>query len=209
MRVLKGEKGYALLYFAFLLPVLVIVAAWALDFTRIRLVKDQLWAACDAAAHAGAMEAKLVPGEVEQRVVTGPDGKPQRVETRVKWYRLLLDENAARQKAWEVFFKNAQDHGWMVDVTGSPSSPRGVFVPSGCFRTEAGSSTGRPDVQQDLYTVSAEARVRTYLVAGAVRLAEALSGRTDPARDYLKRGEVAVAATATAKVRVSGVKVGP
>ncbi len=212
----RGGRGFVLVYFLFFLPVLAAMLAWTVDLTRLRLVKNQLWAACDAAAHAGAAEARLFPGEAEHRLVDdNGDGRPDRVVVTVKWYRLLINEGEARSAAWSVFEKNVRDRGWTLDGK-LEDAPKGVVVYSWDFSGRAGSSKNRPDVCLDEYTVSARAVVRTYFTGAAVNLARAVFQRysgppaLDPVtEEMLRRGEVIVSASATARARVSGVQVGP
>lgn len=213
--VFKSKRGFVLLYFLFVLPVFVTILTWTVDMTRLRLVKNQLWAACDAAAHAGAAEAELVPGDVEYRLVDkNSDGRPDEVEVTVKWYRLVLSETKAKTAAWDVFYRNVSGRSWRVDGTGSTS--KGVSVSSTDFSGRVDSSTGQPDIRQDEYTVTARAVVNTYLTGWAVNLGRTFFQRYagPPALDpviegRLRRGEVTVSATATARVRVSGVQIGP
>ena len=215
MRLVENRRGFVLLYFLFFMPVLVTMLAWTVDFTRLRLVKNQLWATCDAAAHAGIAEAELVPGEVEHKVVDrNGDGRPDEIEVTVKWYRLLLNEEKAKSAAWNIFSQNVSDRGW--EVNGAGSKPRGVSVFSSDFSGQVGSSTGQPDIRQDEYTVAARAVVNTYLAGWAVNLGKMFFGRSgeapklDPVvENMLRKGKVTISATATARVRVSGVQIGP
>jgi hypothetical protein len=211
-RLIRRERGYALIYFAYLLPVFVMLLGISVDFGRARLVKNQLWAACDAAAHAGVAEARLAPGGSQTQLVDdNGDGKPDRAVTTANWFRVVMDEAAARQQAWEAFCANVRERGWAVDFAGG-APERGVWVFSSDFEGRAGSSTNRMDLRQDLYTVSARAYVRTFVLAGAVRMGRAVAGWAGrpfplpPATEsYLQQGMLAVTAAATAQARFPGV----
>jgi hypothetical protein len=216
--LVKNKRGFVLLYFLFFMPVLVAMLAWTVDLTRLRLVRNQLWAACDAAAHAGVAEAELIPGQVDYRTSdTNGDGRPDVVDVTVRWYRLVLNEGRAKQAAWDTFYRNVWERGWVIDgISRDGSTARGVSVFSTDFFGQVGSSTGRMDVRQDEYTVSARAVVKTFFTGWAVDLGRTFFQRyggppvLDPVTENrLRRGEVTVSATATARVKISGVQIGP
>lgn len=114
MRIWRDQRGQSMVLFAVALPVLIAVAALALDVGRAQLVQAQQAAALDAASSAGA-----------EAVQPGTDGSGTPY--------LTLDAAQAQQLAQELYDANVQaaDHGGQAWTPGTLST-QVTQGPQGC-----------------------------------------------------------------------------
>ncbi len=204
LKSIKNKRGF-LIEFAYLMPVLILFVALVIEFTQIRMIKNELQAMVDAASLAGVMRAHVMT-DVTYENRYDDNGNLIGVYPVAQNYRLINDDLEAFDIAVNTMLENIEKHpGWGTDgttrITVDLSRAYGEPISSGL--SDAVTGNGVPDDRGDYsdldeYYFTAEARVKTVFVVPALKLFNALTGTPVPVNDL---NEIVLKAESTSRTK--------
>ncbi|MDP5275237.1 Tad domain-containing protein [Chengkuizengella axinellae] len=203
-KVLGGQRGY-LLMAAYIIPVLIGLAALVLEFNQLRVIHNELQAVVDAAALAGVLRAEINTEIIYENEYDN-DGNLTDIVPVVENYTIINSQQEAFNYAYKSFRKNMDVLGWGDDggtrITVYTSELYGEILASGMSDaiTGIGVTDDRRDYSDvDQYYFKATIHVKTALIAPALRMLAFISGTDSPVDEL---GEIVMEADAVSRTKI-------
>ncbi|MDP5276116.1 pilus assembly protein TadG-related protein [Chengkuizengella axinellae] len=190
---------------AYMVPVLIGLAALVLEFNQLRVIHNELQAAVDAASMAGVLRAEI-DTEIIYENEYDSNGNLINITPTVENYTIINSQQEAFNYAYKAFKKNMDALGWDDDgstrITVYSSDLYGEILASGM--TDAITGNGVSDDRRDFsdvdqYYFKAEIHVKTALIAPAVRVLAYIAGEEAPVDDF---GEIIMEADAVSRTKI-------